>query len=121
MRVAKISLPYREQKDDPRYKHINTDLVNLFLCLQGRVRFGDSGVGENIAGEFQQFTSHAVADTEFSVNNTLGSIPVGYMIIWQDKAGSLYQGPSTGTVWTDSLIYLKCNIASVTFKVFLLK
>lgn len=124
MKVAKISLPYREGTDDPRYKHINADIVNLFLCLQGRIRLGDGGdgtSGENIAGQFQEFTSDAVADTQFTVAHTIGSIPVGYIVLWQNIAGTLYQGPSTGTAWTDSNIYLKCNVASVTFKVFLLK
>lgn len=100
------------------------DLDKVFQCLQGRVRFGrgtDGDRGENIAGEFQQFTTSATPDAENTIAHTIGSVPVGYFIVWQDKAGGLYQGPSTGTAWTSSNIYLKCDVASVTFKVFLLQ
>jgi hypothetical protein len=97
---------------------------NLFRCLNGRVRFGrgtDGDRGENIQGEFQQFTTSATPDAENTIAHGIGAIPVGYIILWQDKAGSLYQGPSTGTAWTSSNIYLKCTVASVTFKVFLIQ
>lgn len=97
---------------------------NIIRCLNGRVRFGrgtDGDRGENIAGEFQQFTTSATPDAENTIAHTLGAIPVGVIILWQDKAGSLYQGPTTGTSWTSTNIYLKCTVASVAFKVFLIQ
>lgn len=103
---------------------LQNNIDNLFRCLNGRVRFGrgtDGDRGENLAGEFQQFTSDGSANTEFSVTHTLGSVPVGYIILGQDKAGSLYQLATTGTAWTSSTIYLKCSVSSVTFKVFLIQ
>lgn len=104
--------------------NVDTDLNSLFLAMQGRLRFGDGGDGdrgENISGQFQSFTSHATANTEFSVSHTLGSVPVGYLILGRDKTGNLYQLSGTGTAWTSSTIYLKCSVSSVTFLVFLLK
>jgi hypothetical protein len=92
--------------------------------MQGRVRFGtgaDGARGENIQGEFQLFTTSATPDAENTVAHGLGAIPVGYIICHQSKAGSLYQGPTTGTNWTATNIYLKCDVASVIFLVFLLK
>lgn len=126
MKINKISNTVGFRPDDPE-RHIKTvdgDLVNLFLLSQGRVRFGDGGDntnGENIAGQFQQFTSDASANTEFNVAHTVGSIPVGAIVLWQDKAGDLYQGPTTGTNWTVTQVSFKSSGSSVEYKVFLVK
>lgn len=114
-----------QYNDDELYtRQVNFDILNIINCLQGRVRFGtgtDGQDGENIAGQFQQYTSNAVANTEDTIAHTLGSIPVGYIVLWQSKAGSFYQGPTTGTAWSSSNIYLKCSVASVTALLFLIK
>lgn len=104
-------------------RSIDKDMVVLFACLQGRVRFGpgtSGNDGENIAGQFLTITTSATPNAESTFTHSLGGIPVGYLIIWQDKAGSLYQGPSTGTAWSSSTISFKCSVASVQFKLFLL-
>lgn len=103
---------------------MDRDVKNLVIALQGKLRFGDgtSGEpGENISGEFVTLTTSGTPDAENTVAHTVGAIPKGFIVLWQDKAGSLYQGPSTGTAWTSSNIYLKCNVASVTFNIFLLR
>jgi len=110
--------------DPEQYKRdLDDDIKQLAFFTQGRVRVG-SGVdgerGENLAGEFQIFTSDGSANTEFSVTHTLGSIPIGRIIIYQDIAGHLYQGPTTGTNWTSTAVSFKSDVASVTFAVFLL-
>lgn len=113
--------PQDSSKDGNNYlEDVDTDLFNIFLCLQGRVRFGDgtdNARGENISGEFHTFTT-AGANTEVVVPHTLNATPVGRIVISQDKAGSLY---SSTTAWTSTNIYVKCDVASVTFKIFLLK
>ncbi len=106
---------------DTYAKSIDDDIRNIVTVFQGRVRFGDGTNAENISGEFLSFTSDVSVDTEFSVSHSLGVIPIGYLIMYQDKAGSMYQAPTTGTNWTDSTIYLKCDVSSVTFSIFLLK
>ena len=126
MKTAKQSQYIQSNEDIKKHLvEVDNDLRNLFAVLQGRVRFGGGGDGdrgENISGQYQQFTSDATPDTEFSVSHTLGAIPNGGMIIcWQDKAGSLYQGPTTGTNWTSTTVYFKCDVASVTFLIFLMK
>jgi len=103
---------------------LQNNMDKLFQLASGRVRFGsgtDGARGENIAGEFQQFTSHASANTEFSVTHTLNAVPIGAIVFWKDKAGELYQGPSTGTAWTTTTVYFKSTGTSVTFLVFLVK
>ena len=103
---------------------LQTQMKKLFTCLQGRVSFGTGISGTqsgNIEGEWRTYTSNAVANTEDTLAHTIGSIPLGYIVVNQDKAGSVYQGPSTGTAWTSSNIYLKCSVASVTFLLFIVK
>jgi len=105
-------------------KNYDTDFNTVFNCLQGRVRFGpgtSGNAGENIQGTFLQITTNGTPDTESTFTHNMGAIPVGYIVLWQSKAGSLYQGPTTGTAWTSSAISLKCSVASVTFLLFLLK
>ena len=104
--------------------NLQTQIDKLFHVLQGRVSFGtgvDGVSGQNVDGEFQQFTTSGTPDAENTVGHTIGSVPLGYLVLWQDKAGSLYQGPATGTAWTSTNIYVKCDIATVTFLVFLVK
>ena len=117
MKTARIS----NKVDSEGYqKDLFTDISNIFLAFQGRIRFGD-GVdkarGENMSGEFHTITT-AGANTEVVVPHTLGVIPVGRIVLMQDKAGSLY---SSTTAWTSTTIYVKCDAATVTFKIFLLK
>lgn len=105
---------------------LDLHLRKLFDALRGRVRFGtytsgNTNLGENIAGQFVSFTSDASANTEFSVTHNLGAIPIGYIVFYQDKAGSLYQTPTNGTDWTATTVYLKCSVSSVAFLVFLVK
>lgn len=104
--------------------NLDEDVRNITLFTHGRVSFGtgvDGERGQNISGEFKQFTSSATPNSENTISHTIGSIPIGYIIMWQDKSGNLYQGPTTGTNWTSSNIYLKCDIASVTFNIFIIK
>ena len=102
-------------------RQIDLDMLSLFQCLNGRVRFGsgdDGTEGENIAGEFQVVTDTGSANTEFVVAHTLGAVPVGYLVLKQNKAGSIYD---SGTTWTDTNIYLKGSAANMNVTLFLLK
>lgn len=113
-----------DQYDNSDIKNYDTDFNSVFLCLQGRVRFGpgtSGNTGENISGQFLQITTNGTANTESTFTHILGSIPVGYIILWQDKAGSIYHGPNTGTLWTSSTISLKGSVISITALLFLLQ
>lgn len=124
MRIAN-TLNLNENHPIPEQIRLLQDQLNkIFYLLQGRVSFGtgtDGVSGQNISGQFQQFTTSATPDAENTIAHTVGSIPLGAIILWQSKAGSLYQGPTTGTAWTSTNIYLKCSVASVEFLVFLIK
>lgn len=123
MKLAKISTSHKSKPDDPE-NHVDTDLKNLFLWSQGRVRIGtgvDGDFGENVEGQFQVFTTSGTPDAENTIAHDLESVPIGYIVVGQDKAGSLYQKSDTGTTWTSTNLYLKCDVASVDFTIFLLK
>lgn len=103
---------------------LQSELTKLFTVLQGRVSFGtgvDGIDGQNIEGQWQSYTSNGTPDTEDTLAHTVGSIPLGYIVMNQDKAGSVYGTPVLGTAWTATNVYLKCNVASVTFLLFLVK
>ena len=124
MRLANTLVLNEKRPQQEQIRDLQTQIDKLFICLQGRVSFGtgvDGVDGQNIAGQFQQFTTSGTPDAENTIGHTVGSIPLGYIILWQDKAGSLYQGPSTGTAWTSTNLYLKCSVASVTFLIFIAK
>ncbi len=70
----------------------------------------------NMDGHWKEATSHAVANTEFSITHHLNRVPTGYLIGQRNKAGIIYNGSTT---WTDSLIYLKCDVTEMTFRVFI--
>jgi len=115
---------YSDDDHNGDIKEIDKDLITLFNCLQGRVRFGpgtSGNRGENIAGQFLTITTNSTPDTETGFTHGLGSIPIGYLVLGQNKTGFLYQLDGTGTKWNSNTIYLKCSVASVTFNLFLLQ
>lgn len=85
------------------------------------MRFGDGATGtqgENISGEFATFTTSATPNAESIIAHGIGAVPVGYIVLNKNKAGDLYSG---STAWTTTAVSFKCSVASVTFKVFLIK
>lgn len=122
MKVTKTSnLSSRDNNITPYDRALDADIASIFNVLKGRVRFGtgtDGARGENISGEFQVFTTSATPDAENTIAHTIGAVPIGYIVLKQDKAGSLYD---SGTTWTSTNLYLKCDVASVAFTIFLLK
>lgn len=124
MKIANSLVLNERRSLDEQVRILQEQVSKLYYLAQGRISFGvgtDGINGQNISGQFQQFTTSATPDAENTIAHTVGSIPVGYIVLWQNKAGSLYQGPSTGTAWTSSNVYLKCDVASVTFLIFLVK
>lgn len=49
------------------------------------------------------------ANTEFSITHHLGRTPNGFIITKSDKAANIYD---SGTTWTTTTIYLKCDAAN---------
>lgn len=63
-------------------------------------------------GQFVTVTTHATPDTEFTVAHDLGRTPTGYIPVTKDKSADLYNT----TAMDANNLYLKCNVASATIK-----
>lgn len=90
-------------------------VIDLFNILRN-ISFGDgtnSCTAQNTDTRFVDGTTDVTPGTEKVFAHVLGRVPVGIIFTGQDKAGSIYKG---STVWTATNIYLKSDIASVTFK-----
>ena len=109
--------PIRVEKDGK----IGVQAINQLNSYMGAVvrkmnRGLSRGTGEqgtltgNLFGQYIEFTTPSVADTEFEVPHGLGQVPIGFDTVLTNKAANLYSS-SYGS-WSDSLIYLKCNVGS---------
>ena len=100
-------------------RNLLSDLKNIFLCLQGRVRFGDgtSGAnGENIYGQWATFTSSNSVLATNTVLHTMSSVPIGFLTVNNDKGGVLYLSSAN-----NADIRLISTTTSTTYTIFLLK
>lgn len=77
---------------------------------------GGIKITDNFDAQILTITT-AGADTEVVVAHTLKRIPQGYIVLSVDKAGVIY---TSGTAWTASNIYIKCNVATVSAKLLIL-
>ena len=51
--------------------------------------------------------------TEFRVSHGLGRSPVGFLVTWQNKAGTIYSDGRAS--WNSSELRLRCDVTRVTF------
>jgi len=98
----------RDRQEEDLYGVLSGFVHDVTRILNRGVVFED-----NVDCAFVSFTSNATPDTEDTVAHGLGRVPTGYLVYSRDKAGVLYD---SGTAFTASNIYLKCNVASVAFK-----
>lgn len=95
-------------------------LNQWFQLLIGKVSFGDpdnNSFKDNITGVYVDVTF--VANVEKAINHNLQLIPVGYLQISSIVSCNVYQQKGTGTAWTSTKIYLKCD-QSTTVRLFIL-
>jgi hypothetical protein len=82
--------------------------------LNGNVSLG-TGESQSFAGnldaEVIDFTFPATIDTKVAVPHLLRRVPVGCIVILQDRAGSVYV--SSGGSWSESWLYLKSSVANM--------
>jgi len=86
--------------------------------LAGNVSFGstlnNATQDQNIQGYKASGTTPGSANVEFSINHSLGRIPIGFIVINLNAAAIIY---SSTTAWTANTIYLKCNGTSVGYSI----
>lgn len=104
-------------KMDASFGELRTYIEDITKLLN-QVSLGDgtNNQEQNLDIYHISGASNAVANTESAFTHNLGRVPRGYIIYGQNKAGRFYDG---STAWTSSKIYLKCDVAGVTFKAFI--
>lgn len=108
--IKKVILPNpRDKHEIDLYNVIDTFINTVNVILDAGIIFGD-----NVDCDLVTFTTDATPDTEDTTAHSLGKVPTGFIVYSQDKAGSLY---NSGTAFTSSNIYTKCDVASVEFKI----
>lgn len=92
-------------------------------AINGRINFGipaqnaQGGISkQNIDGHWATAVSDATPDTEFAVTHNLNRVPVGFDIKRMDAACIVYD---SGTPWTATQIFVKCNVALVNLTFFI--
>jgi hypothetical protein len=97
-------------------KQLEEELTSFSLelseLLNGGLKFAD-----NFNCQIKSVTDTGNADTEFAVAHTLKRVPTGFILINSDKACAVYD---SGTSWTTTNIYLKCDAANAAIKLIIL-
>lgn len=104
-----------QPSDEIRDPQIKQQFTNLKDWADNLHQFLDTTFRKVSDIPFNQSESLTVADTgnantEFSITHHLGRVPNGYIITKSDKACGVYD---SGTTWTTTTIYLKCDTANV--------
>ena len=130
MYIGKSSKYFSKNKYGDEKSHggnVEKDLTDIFTAIQGRLRFGSGtsgNKGENIGGVWLKVLTSGTTGLEVGYAHGLGSQPMGYIVVWQDKAGNLYSNPEGGgvnTVWTSGTSYFKSDTVFGNYLVFLLE
>jgi len=69
---------------------------------------------DNFDAQIKTISDSGVADSENTVAHTLKRVPTGYLILKINKSGIVYD---SGSTWTDTNIYLKCNSANAAITI----
>lgn len=107
---SSVQFPMAKDKRDIDLFNALQDFHTVIISILNRgIKFSD-----NVDCVLVSFTSNGVANTEDAVSHTLGKVPTGFIVYRLDKAAVVYD---SGTTWTTTNIYLKCNVASVAYKI----
>ena len=130
MYISKSSNYFSQNRygdDKSNQADVDKDLKDIFTAIQGRLRFGSGtsgNKGENIGGIWLKVLTSGTANLEVWYSHSLSSQPMGYIVVWQDKAGNLYSNPEGGgvnTAWTSGTAYFKSDTVFGNYMVFLLE
>jgi len=93
-------------------KSLEEELLNFIKKLAEILNNGLS-FADNFYAETLTVADTGNADTEFSATHTMKKAPTGFKVTNIDKAGVVY---NSGTTWTTTTIYLKCDTANCSIK-----
>ena len=104
-------------KFDESGRYLLNDTLNQISKVLNNIEFGGVGTNENVSCVLKTATTPSPSATEFSITHDLGRIPVGFIVVNKDKYCDVM---TSGTAWTTSLIYLKCNAATAAITVLII-
>jgi hypothetical protein len=99
--------------------------IDIGVSTQTNANPGQQTYTGNLNGQWFNVTAPGAPNTEFSVTHSLTDskgkpkIPSFYWFI-SDVACDLFQLPNTGTAWTTTKVYLKCNVGSAHLRIFVI-
>ena len=108
---------------DSKFHGLLYTLNQWYSALSGNLSFGDpdgSIKQDNIIGTYADVADTGLANTEFSITHGLNLIPAGYILISSSISCNVYQQKATGTAWTSTQIFLKCDQAHAAVRLFIL-
>ena len=122
MKVKKLSnfVGFNIAKPEDYIQTVDTDLINIFTALNGRLRFCSAltnGLnGENIEGEIRIFTSVATNGAQSVVAHTLHTPPSGFIVVNKGGFGDIRLVSAT-----TANVTFATSVTSTSFTVFLIK
>lgn len=88
------------------------DILNHSIDNGGVDSSGNEQSG-NVDNRHIRVVTPGAPNTEFSVVHNLGRIPKAFNVVYKNASCDVYD---SGTVWTNTTIFLKCTVATVTIK-----
>jgi len=98
--------PIRQFRGQDTYDVLSdvTEVMN-----QG-ISYGDGVRSLHMAGVFAKIADSGLANTPFTVNHTLGRIPIGFHVMRKTSAGEIFD---SGVAWTNKTISIVSPTAHV--------
>lgn len=97
--------------------YLSQSIRGIIAKFNGGISLGKGLSGwraGNLDAQYIDVFTPATPDLEFAIPHGLGRKPIGYDVVRKDKAAIVYD--SSGGSWGENILYLKCNVASVTIK-----
>jgi hypothetical protein len=88
--------------------------MDLEKTVNYGMEFGAPGNLGNIKGQWIQVKTPAKADTDFTVEHNLGTVPNGIHIMQKDAACDVYNSPTTSHTTTDATLRATTGNANLT-------
>lgn len=90
---------------------------NLTTLINSHLGFGDGVKADNIDGVWANVVAPAAPNTDFTITHNLGRLPVGYWILYKDRAVDVYTGSVAAT---KTQITLRATVASAVLRLFII-
>lgn len=115
MRPPKV--PVKTEKGNYNEIELHRFYQRLYKNLRRNISFGNDGATpDNIDGAWARVLDSGAANVDFPVIHNLKRVPVAYDVKGMSGAAIVYTGV---TPWTNTKIYLRCNLAHIELLLFI--